>query len=180
MANKYIGQGYGVTLIQLVTAVSSAVNGGVLMEPHLVKEICDSSGKTKETFETKEIPRVISEETSARVCNIFKSIVANCTGNKAYIGGYRVGGKAGTAQKFIDGAYSKSKYVASFIGFAPANDPEIVCLVVIDEPGSYPIYGGTIAAPVFQKVVSDTLPYLGVEPQVTETIADDEDSKESI
>ena len=94
--------------------------------------------------------------------------MANGTGSKAYIEGYRVGGKTGTAQKFIDGSYSSSKYVASFIGFAPANDPELVCLVAIDEPGSYPVYGGTIAAPVFQKVVADTLSYLGIEPQVTE------------
>ncbi len=179
VSNMYIGQGYGVTPIQLVTAVSAAVNGGTLMEPHLVKEIRDSNGNTKETIEPKEIRRVISEETSSRVCSILESVVANGTGNKAYIEGYRVGGKTGTAQKFIDGAYSKSKYVASFIGFAPADNPEIVCLVVIDEPGSFPIYGGTIAAPVFQKVVSDTLPYLGVEPQISED-STEENSDESI
>ena len=176
VANMYIGQGYGVTPIQLVTAVSAAVNGGTLMEPHLVKEIRDSNGNVKETVAPKEIRRVISEETSSRVCSILESVVANGTGNKAYIEGYRVGGKTGTAQKFIDGAYSKSKYVASFIGFAPADDPEIVCLVVIDEPGSYPIYGGTIAAPVFQKVVSDTLPYLGVEPQISSEEENDGDT----
>ncbi len=168
VANMYIGQGYGVTPIQLVTAVSAAVNGGVLMEPHLVKTIKDSSGEVKEEIEPTEVRRVISAETSQRVRNILESVVANGTGSKAYIEGYRVGGKTGTAQKFIDGSYSSSKYVASFIGFAPANDPELVCLVAIDEPGSYPVYGGTIAAPVFQKVVADTLSYLGIEPQVTE------------
>ncbi|MDO4541887.1 MAG: penicillin-binding transpeptidase domain-containing protein, partial [Bacillota bacterium] len=168
VANMYIGQGYGVTPVQLVTAVSAAVNGGVLMEPHLVKAVSDSTGKVVEEIEPKEVRQVISEETSKRVRNILESVVANGTGSKAYISGYRVGGKTGTAQKFIDGAYSRSKYVASFIGFAPANDPKLVCLVAIDEPGSYPVYGGTIAAPVFQRVVADTLTYMGVEPQVTE------------
>lgn len=167
VANMYIGQGYGVTPIQLVTAVSAAVNGGTLMEPHLIKTITDSSGEVVEEIEPQEVRRVISSETSERVRNILESVVANGTGSKAYIEGYRVGGKTGTAQKFIDGAYSSSKYVASFIGFAPANDPELVCLVAIDEPGSYPVYGGTIAAPVFQRVAADTLTYLGVEPQVT-------------
>ncbi|MEG1821873.1 MAG: penicillin-binding transpeptidase domain-containing protein [Clostridiales bacterium] len=170
VANMYIGQGYGVTPIQLVTAVSAGVNGGTLMEPHLVKTIEDCYGKVVENIDPVEIRQVISEKTSERVRNILESVVANGTGSKAYIEGYRVGGKTGTAQKFIDGAYSKTKYVASFIGFAPANNPELVCLVVVDEPGCYPVYGGTIAAPVFQKVVADTLSYMGVKPQVSDPL----------
>lgn len=167
LANMYIGQAVAVTPIQLITAVSAAVNGGVLMEPQIVKEVLDADGNVTKPFEPKEVRRVVSEETSERVRNVLESVVANGTGSKAYIEGYRVGGKTGTAQKFIDGAYSRSKYVASFIGMAPANDPEIVCLVIIDEPGSYPYYGGTIAAPVFQKVAEDTLKYLGVKPQLS-------------
>ena len=167
IANMYIGQGYGVTPIQLITAVSAAVNGGTLMEPHLVKAVLNEDGSVKEEIKPKKVRRVISEETSQRVCRILESVVANGTGNKAYIPGYRVGGKTGTAQKFVDGSYSKTKYVASFIGAAPMDDPEVVCLLVIDEPGSYPIYGGTIAAPVCKRILEDTLVYLGVEPQLT-------------
>lgn len=174
MANRYIGQGYGVTAIQLITAVSAAVNGGTLMEPHLVKEVVDSDGNTVKTIKPVEVRRVISEETSERVRAILESVVANGTGNKAYIEGYRVGGKTGTAQKFVNGTYSSSKYVASFIGAAPMDDPEIVCLVVIDEPGSYPVYGGTIAAPVCKNIMEDTLVYLGVEPQVSAEDSGDE------
>lgn len=173
IANMYIGQGYGVTALQLVTAVSAAVNGGVLMKPYIVKSVVNPDGDTIEHNEPTEVNRVISAETSRRVCQILESVVANGTGNRAYIEGYRVGGKTGTAQKFIDGAYSKSKYVASFIGVAPADDPELVCLVVVDEPGSYPIYGGTIAAPVFQRVMSDALRYLGVEPRISENSGND-------
>ncbi|MBQ2764309.1 MAG: stage V sporulation protein D [Firmicutes bacterium] len=162
IANMYIGQGYGVTPIQLITAVSAAVNGGILYEPHLVSAVLDEKGQVAQEIEPKKIRRVISEETSRRVCAILESVVANGTGKNAYIEGFRVGGKTGTAQKFVDGAYSKSKYVASFIGIAPMDDPQVVCLVVIDEPGSYPVYGGTIAAPVCRGILEDTLLYLGV------------------
>lgn len=161
VANMYIGQGYGVTPLQLITAVSAAVNGGVLYEPHLVKAMLDEDGRVVEAIEAKKVRRVVSEETSRRVRAILESVVANGTGKNAYIEGFRVGGKTGTAQKFVDGAYSKSKYVASFIGAAPMDAPQVVCLVVIDEPGSYPVYGGTIAAPVCRKILEDVLVYLG-------------------
>lgn len=161
VANMYIGQGYGVTPLQLITAVSAAVNGGVLYEPHLVKAMLDEDGCVTEAIEAKKVRRVVSEETSRRVRAILESVVANGTGKNAYIEGFRVGGKTGTAQKFVDGAYSKSKYVASFIGAAPMDAPQVVCLVVIDEPGSYPVYGGTIAAPVCRKILEDVLVYLG-------------------
>ena len=161
VANMYIGQGYGVTPLQLITAVSAAVNGGVLYEPHLVKAMLDEDGRVTEAIEAKKVRRVVSEETSRRVRAILESVVANGTGKNAYIEGFRVGGKTGTAQKFVDGAYSKSKYVASFIGAAPMDAPQVVCLVVIDEPGSYPVYGGTIAAPVCRKILEDVLVYLG-------------------
>ncbi|HMM05238.1 MAG TPA: stage V sporulation protein D [Clostridiales bacterium] len=177
VANMYIGQGYGLTAIQLISAVSAAVNGGILREPQLVKSVLDSDGNIMEETGSKEVRRVISEKTSERVCNILENVVANGTGNKAYIEGYRVGGKTGTAQKFVNGTYSSSKYVASFIGAAPMDDPEIVCLVVIDEPGSYPIYGGTIAAPVCKRIMEDTLVYLGVEPQVSEADEKGEDEE---
>ncbi len=179
VANMYIGQGYGLTSIQLISAVSAAVNGGILREPQLVKAILDSDGNITEEIDPKEVRRVISEETSKRVCKILEKVVANGTGNKAYIEGYRVGGKTGTAQKFVNGTYSSSKYVASFIGAAPMDDPEIVCLVVIDEPGSYPIYGGTIAAPVCKRIMEDTLVYLGVEPEVLEADEKGEDAEKT-
>lgn len=100
--------------------------------------------------------------------NILESVVNNGSGGGAYLPGYKVGGKTGTAQKAEGGRYVSGKYVASFVGFAPANDPRITVLVVIDEPGAGSYYGGVIAAPVVKSIISDTLRYLDVKPQYTE------------
>lgn len=164
LATISIGQGIAVTPLQLVSAVSAAVNGGYLMKPRLVKEIRDSQGEVVQSFEPEVVRQVISAETSRQVVLALERVVSNGTGRNAYIPGYRVGGKTGTAQIAGPGGYQQGKYVASFMGVAPVNDPRLVALVVVEEPqGIY--YGGTVAAPVFKKVMEDSLHYLGVPPQ---------------
>ncbi len=167
IATISIGQGIAVTPIQLITAVSAVANGGTLMEPQIVREVIDSDNNVVKSFKPKAIRRVISEETAEIERDLLESVVSQGTGRNAYIPGYRVGGKTGTAQKAGPGGYQQGKYVASFIGMAPINDPEIVALVIIDEPQGYPYQGGQVAAPVFKAVVEDTLRYLGIVSQYT-------------
>jgi len=166
LATISIGQSISVTPIQLITAVSAVANGGMLLEPQIVRQVKDKKGNIIEDFQVKEVRRVISKETSETMRLILESVVSVGTGKNAYIEGFRVGGKTGTAQKAGVGGYLQGKYVASFIGMAPANDPQAVVLVIIDEPQGYPNQGGQIAAPVFKVVMEDTLRYLGVAPQV--------------
>ena len=167
IATISIGQGISVTPIQMITAVSAVANGGNLMKPLLVKEIRDNNGKVIERFEPQKVRQVISPETSEKLRRILEKVVNEGTGKRAFIDGYRVAGKTGTAQKVGKGGYVPGKYVASFVGFAPANDPQVAALVVVDEPQGYPYYGGTVAAPIFKRVVEDTLHYLGVPKQDT-------------
>ena len=168
LATVSFGQGIAVTPIQLVTAVSAAVNGGYLMEPRIAKKLVDNDGNTVHEFLPKNVRQVISEETSTVLREILESVVAVGTGKSAYVPGYRIGGKTGTAQKAENGRYVSGKYVASFVGFAPANDPQIAVLVVIDEPGGATYYGGQIASPVVKSIITDTLRYLDVKPQYTQ------------
>jgi len=119
-------------------------------------------------FKPKVVRQVISKETSATMRDILESVVAYGTGHSAYLPGYKVGGKTGTAQKAENGIYVSGKYIASFLGFAPANDPRIIVLVIIDEPGGISHFGGVIASPVVKSIVSDTLRYLDVKPQYTQ------------
>jgi len=165
IATISIGQGIAVTPIQMITGMSAVANGGRLMVPQLVKEVRNREGKVIETMKPQEVRQVISEKVSNQLCLYLENVVKNGTGSRAFIEGYRVAGKTGTAQKAGAGGYMEGKYVASFAGFAPANDPQIACLVVIDEPQGYPYYGGTVAAPIFKRVVEDTLNYLGVSRQ---------------
>ncbi|MBP3360507.1 MAG: PASTA domain-containing protein [Clostridia bacterium] len=163
IATSSFGQGFNITPIQLITAVSAVVNGGNLMKPQIVKEIRNDAGIIK-SYQPEIVNKVISEETSAVMRNILEQVVSapDGTGKNAYISGYRIGGKTGTSQK---GDRSGTKRIASFIGFAPADDPQIVCLVMLDEPQVANKFGGTIAAPVAGAVIEDTLEYLGVERQ---------------
>lgn len=160
-----MGQGIAVTPIQLATAVAAVANGGKLIRPHLVKEILDAEGKAVRRFEPKVERQVISPATAETLRRLLEGVVSEGTGRNAYIQGYRVAGKTGTAQKAGPGGYMEGKYVASFIGFAPADEPRVLALVVVDEPKGYPYYGGTVAAPIFQRVVADTLRYLKVSPR---------------
>jgi stage V sporulation protein D (sporulation-specific penicillin-binding protein) len=168
LATVSFGQGIAVTPIQLVTAVSAAVNGGYLMEPRIAKKLVDNDGNTVHEFQPKNVRQVISKETSTELREILESVVSVGTGKSAYVPGYRIGGKTGTAQKAENGVYVSGRYVASFVGFAPANDPQVVVLVVIDEPGGATYYGGQIASPVVKSIISDTLRYLDVKPQYTQ------------
>lgn len=161
LATMAMGQANAVTPIQLVTAVAAVANEGVLMKPHLLKQVLDINGKTTQTVSPEAVRRVISPETARELCAILEGEVTNGTGQNAYIDGYRTAGKTGTAQKIAPGGgYLANEYVASFVGFAPADKPRLVCLVVVDAPQGYPYFGGWVAAPAFREIMRDSLRYL--------------------
>lgn len=168
IATISIGQGIAVTPLQLVTAVSAVANGGVLMAPQVVREITDDEGNVITPFTPKEIRRVVSKQTAETMCEILETVVSQGTGRTGYVEGYRVGGKTGTAQKAGKGGYMDGKYVASFIGLAPINNPELVILVAVDEPSGSATGGGAVAGPIFQKIMEDSLHYLGIPSQLSE------------
>ena len=170
LASASFGQTFNVTPIQMITAVSAAVNGGYLMEPYIVKEMRNADGDVVYSREPKVVRQVISEETSALVADILESVVGDegGTGSNAYVPGYRVGGKTGTTTKTaLERQTGVREYMVSFCGIAPADDPEVAVLLVLDNPskesGIY-IGGGQMAAPYVGKIMSEILPYLGVQP----------------
>lgn len=163
LATMSIGQANAVTPLQIITAVSAVANGGNLMQPHLVKSVMDKDGNIIKKIDPKVVRKVISPETAKQLCLILEGVVEDGTGRNAYIEGYRVAGKTGTAQKISPtGGYLANEYVASFIGFAPADNPRLACIVVVDAPQGYPYYGGWVAAPVFREIMKDALRYLEV------------------
>lgn len=168
LATISFGQGISTTPIQLLTAVSAVANDGRLMEPHVAKALLDKDNNRVMEFKPRVVRQVISKETAKEMQRILESVVTNGTGGRAKIEGIKVAGKTGTAEKYADG-----KYIASFVGFAPADDAKLAAIVIIDEPSTGIYYGGQIAAPVFQKVISDSLKYLGVKPE----IASEEDNR---
>jgi len=158
-----IGQEIGVTPIQMVTAVAAIANGGVLMKPFIVSEIRDAQGNiTKQTLPQVK-RRVISPNTANAVTKILEGVVTDGTGEKAAIDGFRVAGKTGTAQKIDQrtGRYSATQFVSSFVGYVPADNPKLAMIVIIDEPQGES-WGGTVAAPVFNRIGEQVLNYLGV------------------
>lgn len=159
-ATTAFGQGISVTPIQQVQAVAAAINGGNLFKPYLVKEIYDERGKTIKTFQPELKKQVISEETSAQVREALESVVANGSGRGAFTDGLRVGGKTGTAQKVVDGLYKDGDYIVSFVGFAPADDPEILVYVAIDSPKNSVQFGGVIAAPIVGRIIEESAPFI--------------------
>lgn len=164
LATISFGQSFQITPVQLATTVSSLINGGTRVTPHFGKEITDSKGNVVEelTFPVKE--DIISEETSETIRYVLEQVVAEGTGHKAYISGFHIGGKTATSQTLPRGS---GRYIASFLGFAPADDPKVLVLVIINNPsGIY--YGGTIAAPVAQEIFDNILPYLGIELRYTQ------------
>ena len=166
LATSSFGQGNSVTPIQLVTAVSAAVNGGNLMQPYIVKRMLHPY--TNEVLYEREPSikrRVISEETSETMRYALEMVGAQGSGKGAYIDGYRVGGKTGTAQKAKDGAYISGEYILSFVGIAPMDDPQLVVYVAIDNPKNTVQYGGVVAAPIARSILAEALPYIGVEPR---------------
>ncbi len=180
LANIGFGQGLSVTPIQMAMGVSAVANGGYLLRPQLIKEIVSPEGKVKRKFQRQVIRQVISGRTSELMNKLLQSVVTNGSGNRAYLEGYRVAGKTATAQKVSPGerGYSSSKVISSFVGYAPADNPQVLTMIILDEPGTIPRYGSVIAAPVVGIVLRDTLRYLGVkpryEPEVLEKIASDE------
>ncbi|KZZ82948.1 MULTISPECIES: stage V sporulation protein D [Bacillaceae] len=165
-ATTAFGQGVSVTPIQQVAAVSAAVNGGILYTPYVAKELVDPvTGKVTSKKAPVEKRRVISEETSKKIRYALESVVAGGTGKNAFVEGYRVGGKTGTAQKVSNGVYLKNNFIVSFIGFAPADDPELVVYVAVDNPKGTVQFGGTVAAPIVGNIMRDSLPEMGVKPR---------------
>ena len=169
LTSSSFGQTFKVTPIQMITAVAAAVNGGTLYEPHIVKQVLDADGNIVQTIEPEAKRQVISEETSRIVCEMLESVVTEGSGKNAYIPGYRIGGKTGTSEK-IDQANQtgEMRNILSFVGVAPMDDPQIACLVLLDEPTLVNAYGSTIAAPVVGSILAEVLPYLGVEKVYTE------------
>jgi stage V sporulation protein D (sporulation-specific penicillin-binding protein) len=165
-ATTAFGQGVSVTPIQQVTAVSAAVNGGILYKPFIAKELIDPL--TKEIVMRNspvEKRRVISEKTSKEIRHALESVVAQGTGGRAFVDGYRVGGKTGTAQKAQNGRYLENNFIVSFMGFAPADDPQIVVYVAVDNPKGVTAFGGTITAPIVGNIMKDSMKAMGVEPR---------------
>ena len=165
LATTSFGQGVSVTPIQQIVAVSAAINGGYLMKPYIVKSLNEPVTNTV-ILENKPtiVRKVISEETSEKVRFALESVVANGTGRNAYIENYRVGGKTGTAQKVKNGVYMVGNYIVSFIGFLPADDPEVVVYIAIDYPKGITQYGGTVSAPIAREVLLDSINALNIKP----------------
>ena len=170
------GQGVSLSAVQLAAAVSAVANGGLLMKPYLVQEITDVQGRTVTGFEPTSLRRVISPENARRITRMMmRTVEEGGTGIEAAVEGYKVAGKTGTAQKAdpVEGGYANDKYIASFVGFAPAGNPLITVLVAIDEPSKEQHYGGVVAAPVFRRIVRETLRYLKVPPETVPPVPSD-------
>ncbi|HCX61437.1 penicillin-binding transpeptidase domain-containing protein [Sedimentibacter sp.] len=168
VVTQAFGQGVAVSPIQLITAVSAISNGGNLMEPRIVKQLIDDDGNVVENFESEIRRKVISDETSKMMLSIMKDSAEAGT-KQAYRPGYRIGGKSGTAQKVIDGKYIDSKFISSFIGTAPVDNPRAVVLVIVDEPDvSIGYYGSIVAGPVAADLLENIMKYYDVEPVYTE------------
>lgn len=165
LASESFGQSFKITPIQLITAISAAVNGGYLNKPHVVKQILNSDGNVVKNFGTTQVRQVISNETSKQICQYLESVVSEGTGHNAYVAGYRVGGKTGTSEKLDSGT---NKKIASFCGIAPSDSPEVAVLMLLDEPNVPFPFGGTCCAPAVGKMMSEILPYLSVSPEYTE------------
>ena len=164
-ATTAFGQGVSVTPIQQVMGVSAAVNGGHLYTPYLVSSISNANTLDTVLVNKPKLKRnVISEETSKLVRYALESVVAKGTGRNAYLNGYRVGGKTGTAQTVENGVYSSSKYILSFIGFMPADDPEIVVYVAVQNAKGVVQYGGTVAAPIARNIFLSAIDILNIKP----------------
>jgi stage V sporulation protein D (sporulation-specific penicillin-binding protein) len=176
LAVASFGQRFTLTPIQLITAVSATVNGGYLYQPHVLQSIADADGNVIQNYETTVVRQVISESTSEKVRELLEGVVKTYTGQNAYQAGYRIGGKTGTAQTSKDGTNDDGHWVVSFVGFAPANDPQVVVLLAFDHPeniggtstwgtSGYSISGGSMACPLAGELIAEICDYMGVEKQ---------------
>ncbi|HIU30684.1 MAG TPA: PASTA domain-containing protein [Candidatus Caccousia avistercoris] len=174
LATSSFGQSFRVTPIQMITAAAAVANGGYLVQPHVVSKVIDQEGNIVETIDTSVKRQVISEETSARVSAILQEAATTGSAKNGYVAGYRVAGKTGTSEKIdewnAEGREGEKKYIASYCGYAPAEDPEIIMLVFFDEPlpQNGQVFGSAIAGPPFAETMAEILPYLGIEPKYTE------------
>jgi stage V sporulation protein D (sporulation-specific penicillin-binding protein) len=169
LATISFGQSFQITPLQLLVASSAVINGGDIVTPHFGIEVKSPEGRTVKTFNYEGNTGVISKETSDLMKELLEAVVADGTGKRAYLPGFRIGGKTATSEKL---PRRSNKYISSFIGFAPADDPQVIAIVLIDEPvGIY--YGGTIAAPVISEVFNNVLPYMGIEAEYTEKEIED-------
>lgn len=167
LATTAFGQGVSVTALQQVVAVSAAINGGTLYKPYIVKRVAyhENGQIIKEVKPTIVRDNIVTKDTSEKVRMTLESVVSLGTGRNAYIDGYRVGGKTGTAQKVNNGIYMQGNYIVSFIGFLPANDPKIVVYLAIDNPKGVTQYGGTVSAPIVKNIMEDAITSLNIEKQ---------------
>ena len=180
LAAASFGQTFTITPLQLICAVSACVNGGKLMQPYVVRQLLNPDGSVAYEREPRLVRQVISEATSQKLCQILEQVVGDPndgTGRNAAVTGYRIGGKTGTSEKVsLEAQTGQKEYIVSFIGFAPADDPQIALLVFLDTPsnksGVY-VSGGQMAAPVVGRMLADILPYMGVEPSLPEGAGDD-------
>lgn len=164
LAVSSFGQSFKITPVQMVTAIAAVSNGGYLVQPHVVSQILDSDGNIVERVDTEVKRQVIAESTSKKINSMLEQTVSGGTAKNGYIAGYRIGGKTGTSEKIQEQAETGVKsYIASYCAIAPSDDPEIVMLVLLDEPHGAAHTGGTIAAPVCRTVLSNVLPYLGID-----------------
>ncbi len=164
LATMSFGQSFQISPLQLMRAASAVVNGGTLVTPHFGVSIENAEGVTIKTLSYKETDGAVSPETSQTMKELLEAVVAEGTGKRAYVAGFHIGGKTATSEKL---PRRSGRYIASFLGFAPASDPQVMVLVMIDEPeGIY--YGGTIAAPVAGEILGNILPYLGINPDYSE------------
>jgi len=163
------GQNFSLTPLQMITAVSAVANGGTLLEPHIVKEVLNADGTVLESHQRAEVRQVVSQETSDLMRDMLESVVKVGTGKNAYIAGYRVAGKTGTTEKIAErNETGKENYVTSFVAFAPADNPQIAVLILLDTPTVGNISGGINTAPVVRRFLEEALPYLDIDPIYTE------------
>lgn len=170
LSSASFGQTNSLTPIQVCTGLCAIANGGTLLKPYIVSEIKDENGNTVKKTEKTEVRRVISEKTSKTVREMMKSVVDNGTGKNGYVAGYRVGGKTGTSTKLAESTDGKTKYIVSFGAIAPADNPEIAMLIIIDEPNQ-DLGGGALCAPIAAEVIEQAMPVLNVEPKYSKSEA---------
>lgn len=166
LASESFGQSFSITPIQFITAISAAVNGGYLYQPHIAKQIIDSDGNIVENLEHEAKRQVVSEDTSKLIREYLEKVVSDGTGKNAYVAGFKVGGKTGTSEKLTSDG--QSGRIASFGAIAPSDKPQIAVLMLLDEPQVYNPFGGRLAAPMVGKILEEILPYLEVSPEYTE------------
>lgn len=176
LASSAFGQTNKITPLQMITAYAAAVNGGYLVTPHMVDKIVDSTGNVIKTMDTEVKRQVISEDTSATMRVLLENVVKNNGGSNAYIEGYRIGGKSGTSEKLDEYPTEAMRYVGSMCCFTPADKPEIIMLVMVDEPFNGKIYGSAVAAPVVSAVFSECLENVGIYAQYTAEELENQDT----